>query len=93
MWDDLFALQDAEKDDCEPMPDNYDSLVGVYEARQNGGAWKWKLAVIPRNGGIYCNNQKLEHHSGKLFFNEKNDCIEFIENGMIYDNVTLFKHP
>ena len=92
MWDDLFALQDAEKDDCKPIPNNYESLVGIYEVRLYDGVLKWKLAVIPRNGDIYCDNQKLEHHSGKLFFNEKNDCIEFTENGMIYDNVTLFKH-
>jgi len=86
MWDDLFALQDAGKEDCEHIPDNYEPLIGLYETKFNGGSWK--LAVIPRNGAIYCDNQKLEHHSGNLFFNEKNDSVEFIENGMIYDNVT-----
>jgi CubicO group peptidase (beta-lactamase class C family) len=89
MWDDFFALQDAEKDDCEHISDKNKSLIGLYEANFNGGSRK--LAVIPRNGGIYCNNQKLEHHFGNLFFNEKNDCIEFTENGMIYDNVMFNK--
>jgi len=91
MWDDLFALQDAKKDDCEPVPDSYKSLIGLYETKRFNGD-SWKLAVIPRNGDIYCNYEKLENHSNKLFFNGNNDCIEFVENGMIYDNVTLFKH-
>ena len=90
IWDDVFALQDAKKDDCEPVPDSYKPLIGLYEAKfMNGGSWK--LSVIPRNGDIWCNYEKLEHHSGNLFFNRNNDCIEFTENGMIYDNVTLFK--
>ena len=90
IWDDLIALQDAKKDDCDPLPDSYKNLIGMYEARYMNGD-SWKLAVIPRNGGIYCNYEKLEHQSGNLYFNKNNDCIEFIENGMIYDNVTLFK--
>ena len=86
MWDDLLDLQDAGKDDCENIPDDYEPLIGIYEAKSNIGSWK--LKVIPRNGAIYCNEHKLEHHSGNLFFNANNDSIEFIENGMIYDNVT-----
>jgi len=89
MWDDFFTLQDTGKDDCERIPDNYDSFIGMYEARFNGGTWK--LAVIPRNGALFCNNQRLEHHSGCLFFNGKNDCIEFCENGLKYDNVAMTK--
>jgi CubicO group peptidase (beta-lactamase class C family) len=89
MWDDLFTLQDAGKDDCEPLPDSYKSLIGLYEAESESS--KWTLSVTPRNGGIYCSKQKLKHHSGSLFFNENNDCIEFTENGMIYDNVAMFK--
>jgi hypothetical protein len=89
MWDDLFTLQDEGKRDCEPLPESYQPLIGLYEALYNGDSWK--VTVIPRNGEIYCNNQKLEHHSDNLFFNEKNDCIEFVENGMIYDNVKMNK--
>jgi len=91
IWDDLSALQNAEKDDCEPVPDSYKPLIGLYETKKFNGD-SWKLAVIPRNGDIWCNYEKLEHHSGNLFFNAKNDCIEFTQNGMIYDNVTLSKH-
>ena len=89
MWDDLFTLQDAGRNDCEPIHDSYEPLIGLYEAKFIGGSWK--LAVIPRNGAIYCNNQKVEHHTGNLFFNAKNDCIEFMENGMKYDNIFLHK--
>lgn len=88
IWDDLFALKDAKKDDCEQIPDSYKPLIGLYEAKRFDGS-SWKLSVIPRNGDIYCNYEKLENHSDKLFFNAKNESIEFTENGMIYDNITL----
>jgi len=91
IWDDLTFLQNAEKNDCEPIPDNYEPLIGLYETKLFNGD-SWKLAVIPRNRGIYFDRgwEKLDHHSGNLFFNENNDSIEFTENGMIYNNI-MFK--
>ena len=85
IWDDIFDLQDAGKTDCEPVSDNYESFFGVYEATTEGVTFK--KAVVPRNGAIYCGNQKLEHYSGNLYFNENNDTIEFAKDGIICDNI------
>ena len=89
MWSDLFALQDDGKTDCEPIPESYEPFLGIYEASRNDNGGSLKMAVVPRNGAIYCYGSKLDHHSGNLFFNEQNDCVEFIENGMKFDNITL----
>jgi CubicO group peptidase (beta-lactamase class C family) len=90
VFDDLFSLQDEKKEDYEPIPESYESMIGLYEVKKYSGG-SWKLAVVPRKGKLFCNYEILEHHSGNTFFNKNNDCIEFVSNGIIYDNVLLDK--
>lgn len=89
MWDDIFDMQSNNKNDCGPLSDDYHKHIGLYEALYNGGSWK--LAVVPRNGMLYCNNQKLINHSCSLFFTDNNDCIEFVEGGVRYNYVLARK--
>jgi len=87
MWNDLFSLIDEKKKDCTLINKNHNHFIGVYEAIYEGGSCK--ISVIPRNGSLYCNNQKLSYYSGNIFFSENNDCIEFFDNFIILDNVKM----
>jgi len=89
MWDDFFDMQDSGLEDCKPLTEAYAQFVGVYEATYNGGVWK--LAVYPRNGKLYCNNQELICHEPSLFFTHANDCIQFDNEKLIFNYVSLKK--
>lgn len=89
MWDDFFDMQDAGLEDCKPLNEAYSQFVGIYEATYNGGAWK--LAVYPRNGKLYCNNQELICQELGLFFTTANDCIQFDNEILTYNYVSLKK--
>jgi len=90
MWDDLLDLQDSGKEDCEPLTNEFYRYVGLYETMYNGGSWK--LSVIPRNGMLYCNNQKLTRFAEDIFFTENGDCVKFSDNKISYNYVSADKH-
>ncbi|RKN79247.1 serine hydrolase domain-containing protein [Paenibacillus ginsengarvi] len=89
IWDDFFEMQDSGFEDCRPLNEVYTQYVGVYEATYNGGVWK--LAVYPRNGKLYCNNQELIGYEPGLFFTKANDCIQFDHGRLAYNYVSLKK--
>ncbi|WP_151736824.1 serine hydrolase domain-containing protein [Paenibacillus tengchongensis] len=89
MWRDLLEMKDAGIVDCERLDDHLERYIGLYEAQYNGGSHR--LAVFPRNGGLFCKGQRLVYHSSGLFFTGENDCVEFTDDAMRFNYVLYQK--
>ncbi|MEO3944818.1 serine hydrolase domain-containing protein [Gorillibacterium sp. CAU 1737] len=88
-WTDIFDMQELGLDDCKPLNESEIQYIGMYEATYNGGTWK--LAVYPRNGKLYCNNQELISHEPGVYFTQANDCIQFGNDRMTYNYIPFQK--
>ena len=89
MWSDFIDLANREVIDCDDIPGNYYKYIGVYQA--NYIDENFKLAIIPRNGELYLENQKLQRHSNGLFFTENNEIVEFTSNNNVRINYVEYQ--
>lgn len=58
--------------------------IGLYKAKYI--AEDFYEVIIPRNGQLYIDNNKLNQHDELTYFTENNDIIEFISNEVIRVN-------